>query len=94
MLSRPIDCSSDVALAHAAEGIDDLVEGQHGPDVLGLTEQQAADPGEHRATPRAEEVVLRVGLRHARVAWWHASMMRPRYRVSKCVPSRTPVACL
>ena len=85
---------SDVALAHAAERVDDLVEGQHGADVLGLTEQQAADPGEDGAAPRAEEVVLRVDLGHARVARWHASMMRSRDRVSKCVPSRTPLACL
>jgi hypothetical protein len=59
-----------------------------------LTEQQAADPGEHRAPPRAEEIVLRIGLRHARVAWWHVSMMRSSYRVSKCVPSRTPLSSL
>jgi hypothetical protein len=55
------DLPAGVALLHAPEGGDDLVEGQDDVDVAALAAEEAREAGDRLATPRAQEVVLRVG---------------------------------
>ena len=74
-------CRPERALARAAEGRDDLLEGQDDVEVAVLAAQAAGYAGERPLAPGAQEVALGVGGREARVARHPPGIARAARRI-------------